>query len=102
MVASAPPAQHPTRNGRQWLALSDERDAWLRFALDLAADAARAAYLDGYRDGSNGAFTRAAAPGPVITEGPGLAELERRRWGPEGRRGAMLPRAGEYAYGPPS
>lgn len=84
------------------LALSDERDRWERYALDLA----RAGYAAGYERGDHHGYARGdrlmqrewpAVVRPFIP-GPGEptpAEISERRWGPGGRERFADPRPGD-------
>lgn len=82
------------------LELSDERDRWERYALDLA----RAGYAAGYADGDRGGYARGArlleeswpaVVQPVLRDRPDHAEVEARRWGPGGREHFGDPRPGD-------
>jgi hypothetical protein len=68
------------------LALSDERDTWLRRVYD--------AWRDGYRAALDDAVAESLAR---IWPPPGhVPEIERRRWGPGGREHFADPRPGDY------
>jgi hypothetical protein len=93
------------------LALSDERDLWLRWVLaawregyaagrDSMADAVTTAYIDGLlrRKGIEHDHIRALTGG---TDRVDLWEDQQRRtWGPGGREHFADPRPGEYTGGP--
>ncbi len=81
---------------RALLALSDERDQWMRWLLSAGRAAYREGYDDGFRDGGEELFARRRAWPPIIITGEMRAELERRRWGPGGREHAGDPRPGDY------
>lgn len=75
------------------LAVSDERDQWLRRLL--AAE--RAAYQAGYRDGRAAERHKAdrawaAQPPAKVIDGTSFAELEARRWGTGGRESHFVDR----------
>ena len=83
----------------QVLALSDERDQWER---RLQAEG-RAAYQAGYEDALRDAdrtWAREPLHAPMLLDEPSLAELELRRYGPEGREHFGDPRPGDYTGGP--
>lgn len=73
------------------LELSDERDLWLRRLLAAEREAYRRGYEDGrgdgYRDGYSHAVTdwKVTAAGMTKLAGPTFAELDRRRYPPDGR-----------------
>ena len=75
------------------LELSDERDLWQRRLLG----AEQAAYARGYADAqADMAAAWHAVADPVARGGPKHAELEERRWGPEGREHFGDPRPGDF------
>ncbi len=71
------------------LALSDERDQWERLWQASAREAYRRGYSagrdDGYRDGYDQAVTDWKVVAGVPIGGPAFAELDRRRYPPDGR-----------------
>jgi hypothetical protein len=76
-------------------------DSEIRYRRQLA----REAYQRGYSAGQKAGYEHAArdmaaawhaAAVPVSRGGPSYAELERRRWGPEGRERFGEPRPGQY------
>jgi hypothetical protein len=72
------------------LALSDERDLWLRRVLD--------AWRDGYQAALNDAVVESLLR---IWPEPGhVTEIEKRRYPPDGREHFAVPRPGDYAGGP--
>lgn len=79
------------------LALSGERDAWERLALDWA----RSAWRNGYQAGHHAGYELAVrewkitAAGMTHLGGPSYAELDRRRYPPGGRLSWIIPRPGE-------
>jgi hypothetical protein len=78
---------------RAWLALSDERDTWLR-RLDHAWRAGHRLGLEaGYRAGYEQAVTdwKVTARG-LDLGGPAFADADRRRYPPGGRASWILPR----------
>lgn len=81
------------------LAISDERDAWLRRLLDAERAAYEAGYADGYRDGYEHGARVLEADWPTVIrplERPTLTELELLRWGPGGREHAGDPRPCDF------
>ena len=82
------------------LALSDERDQWMRCQLAAWREAYRLGRLDGIEEGraleaaERDGFWRNL--GRRLAAQPSFAELERRRWGPGGRErfGELQP--GDY------
>ena len=80
--------------------LSDERDRWLRLALDWARSAYRSGYrvghARGYRTGYELAVTewKITAAGMTHLGGLPFAELDRRRYPPDGRLSWIIPRDG--------
>ena len=85
--------------------LSDERDRWLRLALDWARSAYRRGYQvghdTGYRTGYERAVTqwKITARGMTHLGGPTYAEQDRRRYPPGGRLSWIIPRPGEAEGG---
>lgn len=78
------------------LALSDERDLWHRYAMDLARWMYEIGYSEGRADEARKADQAwAAAPVPRFRNEPTLAELELLRWGPGGRERFGDPRPGD-------
>ena len=83
------------------LDLSDERDEWLRLALDWA----RSAYRNGYQVGHDTGYRigyalavrewKITAGGMTHLGGRTYAELDRRRYPPGGRLSWIIPRPGE-------
>jgi hypothetical protein len=85
------------------LALSDERDTWLRRVYASWKDGYRAGYEAGDAAGTRRTqrewhVTNAGLPRSIL--GPTWAELELRRWGPGGRAHFGDPRPGDYTGGP--
>jgi hypothetical protein len=79
------------------IALSDERDLWLRWLLNAQRQAYEAGRADGFAEGWREAewdmaLSWHAAAAPVARSG----ELQRRRWGPGGREHFADPRPGDY------
>jgi hypothetical protein len=79
------------------LAVSDERDLWLRWLFAAQRQAYEAGKADGWREGWREAewdmaFGWHQIAGPVARSGG----LERRRWGPGGRARFGDPRPGDY------
>ena len=104
LKATTPPPQQRgsaaaivRRGGRPaaLIALSDERDLQLRLRL--------AAWRAGYQAGSAAGYQRGYAQAVrdwkvtagLLPGGPTFAELDRRRYPPDGRRSWILPRPGE-------
>lgn len=87
-------------DAQQVIALSDERDQWQRFALQMWRDgyaAAELARADDYQRGLvDGAYCRKRSEQDLVE----LARLELLRWGPGGREHFGDPRPGGYAGGP--
>lgn len=81
---------------RALLALSDERDQWMRWLLSAGRAAYREGYDAGFADGGEELFGRRRALPPVVITGPSFAEVERRRWGPRGRARFGDPRPGDF------
>jgi hypothetical protein len=83
------------------IALSDERDRWVRLALDWARSAYRSGYADGHRSGYRTGYELAVrewkitARGMTHLGGPTYAEQDRRRYPPGGRKSWIIPRDGE-------
>jgi hypothetical protein len=76
------------------LALSDERDAWERWADAAWRDGYRAGYAAGYDRG----YAQAVDDWKVVAEvkvGRSFAELDRLRYPPGGRLSWLIPRDGE-------
>ena len=72
------------------LALSDERDRWLRRVLD--------AWRQGYQAALNDAVVESLLR---IYPAPGhVSEIEKRRYPPDGREHFADPRPGDYTGGP--
>jgi hypothetical protein len=87
------------------LALSGEREMWLRRMLAAERAAYERGRADGWRDGFEAAYREIeaawhAVADPVARGGPSHAELERRRWGPGGREHFGDPRPDDYMGGP--
>jgi hypothetical protein len=85
------------------LALSDERDLWLRRVYDAWRDGYRAGHAAGEVTGSRRtarAWHVTAIGLPLAALGPTWAELERRRYAPRGRAHFADPRPDDYAGGP--
>jgi hypothetical protein len=83
------------------LALSDERDVQLALRLAAWRDGYRAGHAAGYDRGFERGARLLEAEWPVAVAsvtacGPSLAELERLRWGPDGRGHFGDPRPGDY------
>jgi hypothetical protein len=79
-----------SRAGDGLLALSAERDAWLRRVL--------AAWREGYRAALDDAVVASLLR---IFPPPGhVPEIELARWGPDGRKHFGDPRPGDYLGGP--
>lgn len=82
------------------LALSDERDIWLRRLLDAERDAYRAGHDQGHAAGYAAGYEQAVRDWKVtaglLPGGPAYAELERRRYGPGGRERFADPRPGDF------
>ncbi len=82
------------------VALSDERDTWLRLALAWARSAYRSGYQDGHDTGYRIGYELAVrewkitAAGMTDLGGPTFAELDRRRYPPGGRLTWIIPRDG--------
>lgn len=82
------------------LALSDERDQWERLALDWARSAYRRGYADGHDAGYRAGYELAVlewkitAAGLAGLGGRTFAELDRRRYPPDGRQSWII-RSGE-------
>ena len=93
---SSPPRRVSVSTVAALLALSDERDTWMRRLLAAERAAYARGYDDGFRVGGEGLFARRRAWPPVVITGPSFAELERRRWGPGGREHFGDPRRGDY------
>jgi len=83
------------------LAVSDQRE----LQLELRLQAWREGWLAGHEVGDQGGYARAIkdmerrwheVADPVARGGPSFAELERRRWGPGGRKHFGDPRPGDY------
>lgn len=90
---SVPPGDHAGL-----LALSDERDQWMKRVLDAEREGYGRGVADGYKIGYEfGARIREGEWPAVIKplEGPTLAELEMLRWGPGGRERFGDPRPGD-------
>ena len=89
----------PARAARA-LAESDRRDRELRARLTAMRWAYRAAWQAAYHAGYERACADLAAAWHAVADpasrGPSHAELERRRWGPEGRQAFGNPRPGDY------
>lgn len=83
------------------IALSDERDRWVRLALDWARSAYRSGYADGHARGYRVGYELAVrewkitAAGMTNLGGPTYAEQDRRRYPPGGRLTWIIPRDGE-------
>ena len=95
----SPPATIPAAG--DVLALSDERDLWLRRLLAVERDAYDLGYERGVEDGRRAVLAeetafRRWASGHLRSAGPPYAALELRRWGPGGRDRAGDPRPGDY------
>ena len=87
------------------LALSDERDLARRLRHGFWAEGYRAGRERGWREGYEQARAEQEADwheiaSPVARGGPSHAELERRRYGPGGRKHFADPRPGDYLGGP--
>lgn len=86
--------------GADLLALSAERDAWLRRLLAAEACAYRRGFADGLREGAEAARREQAAAWQAAAERAAgrvpLTDLERRRWGPGGRDCFGDPRPGDF------
>jgi hypothetical protein len=87
------------------LDLSDERDLWLRRLLAAERAAFTRGRAIGRQEGYAAGLTHcdrewmdalAPARAAVRERNPAHAELERRRWGPEGREHFADPRPGDY------
>ncbi len=87
------------------IALSDERDTWLRLALAWARSAYRSGYQHGHDTGYRTGYELAVlqwkitAAGMTHLGGRPFAELDRLRYPPGGRRSWIIPRPGEAADG---
>ena len=92
--------QVPPRRVELLLALSDERDRWLRLALDWARSAYRSGYRAGHARGYRTGYELAVrewkitAAGMTHLGGPTYAELDRRRYPPGGRLSWIIRRDG--------
>lgn len=81
--------------------LSDERDLWERLALDWARSAYRRGYQAGHDRGYRTGYELAVrewkitAAGMTHLGGPTFAELDRRRYPPNGRKSWIIARPGE-------
>jgi hypothetical protein len=89
---------------RIW-ALSNERAAWLRRVLRSWQDGWQQGYDAGYRDGREAEGAQRdrlwhLAADPAARGGPAYTELERRRYGPGGRKRFGEARSGDYQGGP--
>lgn len=81
---------------RQWLGVSAERDRWQQLILATGRMMYAAGYADGVLAAKRDDDRRwAATPALHIRWGPSHTELERRRYGPGGRRSWIIPRDGE-------
>ena len=79
------------------IALSDERDLWLRRLLDAERAAYELGRADGYQLGLEVAFgIRKADALALDANAPTLAELEAARWGTGGREHFGDPRPGDF------
>ena len=82
------------------LELSAERDGWVRLALDWARSAYRRGYRDGHDAGYRTGYDQAVrewkitAAGMTHLGGPPFAELDRRRYPPDGRLSWIQPQTG--------
>lgn len=75
----------------------------VRYRRQLAREAYGRGYVAGRADGCERAYAEMAAAWHTIarpvTRGPSRAELELKRWGPEGRARFADPRPGDYQPG---
>jgi hypothetical protein len=78
------------RGAAELLALSDERDKWLRRVLD--------AWREGYQAALSDAVVESLLR--IFPEPGHVSDLEKRRYPPDGREHFGKPRVGEYAGGP--
>ena len=80
------------------LEVSDERDLWLRLALDWARSAYRSGYRAGYDAGYRAGYAEAVSDwkvvAGVVSGGPSFAQLDKRRYPPAGRQSWII-RSGE-------
>ena len=87
------------------IALSDERDRWVRLALDWARSAYRTGYADGHARGYRTGYELAVrewkitAAGMTDLGGRTFAELDRRRYPPGGRASWLIIRGRRYRPG---
>ena len=75
------------------IALSDERDRWVRLALDWARSAYRSGYQAGHDAGYRTGYSTAVDDWKVVAEvtvGRTFAELDRRRYPPGGRQSWII------------
>jgi hypothetical protein len=79
--------------GEEFLALSDERDMWMRWVGQAWRDGHLAGREDGYRDGYAQAVTDWKVTMGVVGGGPSYAELDRHRHPPGGRVSWIIVRA---------
>src|SRR5262245_52051069 len=89
----------------EFLALSGERDLARRLRHGYWAEGYRLGRERGWREGYEASEADMAAQwqeiaSPVARGGPSYTELERRRYGPGGRKHFADPRPGEYRGGP--
>jgi hypothetical protein len=89
----------------QLLALSDERDQWVRLALAWARSAYRSGYHAGHRNGYRTGYELAVrqwkitAAGMTHLGGPTFAEMDRKRYPPGGRLSWLIIRGRRYRPG---
>lgn len=94
--------QVPPRLVAQLLALSGERDQWERLAVAWARSSYRRGYQNGYDAGYRAGFEEAVldwkitAAGLTGLGGPSYAELDRRRYPPDGRLAQLARRPGDF------
>lgn len=87
------------------LDLSNERDLWVRLAVDWARSAFRRGYRAGRDAGYRVGYERAVAQWKITAAGmthlggPTYAEADRRRYPPGGRLSWIIPRPGEAGGG---